>query len=188
MGQISVPISVKWQIIAYYKLKKYNTTEIAALCSVSRNCVTKTVENWKLTSNAIDKLRRGRPRKSTRRQDRDLIRLAKNNPKWSACRLASHWTDSSNKSIAKKSTVVNRLLEIGLNSYKETEKQMLSEVDKKKRYEWCVERKNWSFAKWSTIIFSDESNFQIVNRKTKAKKDVLLIKNLNLNSNQFEEK
>lgn len=29
------------------------------------------------------------------------------------------------------------------------------------------ERKNWTYTDWSRVIFSDESNFQIVNRKTR---------------------
>ena len=28
-----------------------------------------------------------------------------------------------------------------------------------------LRKKNWSFDKWATVIFSDESNFQLMNRK-----------------------
>ncbi len=62
-----------------------------------------------------------------------------------------------------------RLLDFKLESYNETEKQLLSKEDKKKRLKWCLERKNWAFEKWSSVLFSDESNFQLVNRKTTAR-------------------
>ena len=37
-----------------------------------------------------------------------------------------------------------------------------------KRRKWCKERLNWSVEEWSRVIFSDESNFQVFNRKSKV--------------------
>lgn len=62
-------------------------------------------------------------------------------------------------------TVSRRLLEFNLESHPETEKQLLTPQHRTARFDWCVERKNWPFEKWSQVIFSDESNFQLINRK-----------------------
>jgi len=44
-------------------------------------------------------------------------------------------------------------------------KQFLSITDKKKRLKWCKERKNWSIEKWAKVLFTDEANFEVTNRK-----------------------
>ena len=172
MGRKKVPESVKWQIIAYFKLNKYTYDKIGSLSGCSKTCVRTTINNWLKTGSVADKIRTGRPRISTPRQDKALFKLSRENPKWSARKLASEWIiksiGSPDLTIGKRGTVSKRLLEFGLNSYEQTDKQMLTEKDKKNRYEWCVARRNWSYDKWSSILFSDESNFQLVNRKTKA--------------------
>ena len=42
---------------------------------------------------------------------------------------------------------------------------MLTNHQKQKK--WCKERLNYSMEQWKMIIFSDESNFKIINRQTK---------------------
>ena len=42
---------------------------------------------------------------------------------------------------------------------------MLTNHQKQKK--WCKERLNYSMEQWKMIIFSDESNFKIINRKNK---------------------
>ena len=36
----------------------------------------------------------------------------------------------------------------------------------KARLNWCKQRRNWGYEKWATVIFSDEANFELINRKT----------------------
>jgi hypothetical protein len=68
---------------------------------------------------------------------------------------------------ASKATISRRLLEFSLESHKAIRKPLLSVVDLSKRLKWCIKRKNWTNQQWCRVIFSDESNFQIVNRKTR---------------------
>ncbi|RNA02517.1 transposable element Tcb1 transposase, partial [Brachionus plicatilis] len=80
------------------------------------------------------------------------FKLARKNPRWSVRKLTGEWrTYQSSKSSIGRSTVNRRLLDFQLESYNETEKQLLSKEDKKKR------------------LKCDESNFQLVNRKTTAR-------------------
>jgi hypothetical protein len=168
MGLSPVSEDVKWQIIAYHKLDM-SENKTAGLCGVSRSAVATTVKNWQETGSVSDRPRAGRPRKTSDREDRQLAQLARNNPEWSVRKLTSEWSamtlNSPSTPLAQKSTVSRRLLEIGLESHPKTDKQLLSENHKKLRYQWCLEKKNWSFDKWATVIFSDESNFQLINRK-----------------------
>ncbi|CAJ0836974.1 9468_t:CDS:1, partial [Entrophospora sp. SA101] len=40
-------------------------------------------------------------------------------------------------------------------------KPFVSEVNQKKRFSWCRERKNWNINDWNNIIWSDESKFNL---------------------------
>ena len=41
-------------------------------------------------------------------------------------------------------------------------------LDRLKRLKWCKERKGWTVKDWSKVIFSDESNFEVLNRKSRV--------------------
>ena len=164
----SVSEATKWQMMAYDKLD-YSSYKIADLCGVSRCSVLTTIGNWKETGSVADKPREGRPRCTTPREDRELFRLTRANPTLSVRQLAGQWGPTSDELPStpqiSRQTVVNRLLEFGLDSHEQTEKPLLKVKDKKIRYAFCLEKKNWSFQKWASVIFSDESNFQFINRK-----------------------
>jgi hypothetical protein len=46
-----------------------------------------------------------------------------------------------------------------------------------KRWKWCKKHLDWSAERWKMIIFSDESNFEMVNRKTKVMDGLPVAKN-----------
>ena len=60
------------------------------------------------------------------------------------------------------------LISRGIGSYTAQRKPLLRVTDIMKRRKWCKERLNWSVEEWSRVIFSDESNFQEFNRKSKV--------------------
>lgn len=95
--------------------------------------------------------------------------MARRNPRASLKDLKPNWTIGpiDDKKTASKATISRRLLEYGLESHQVIRKPMLSVADRKKRHKWCKARRNCTHTQWSRVIFSDESNFQIVNRKTR---------------------
>ncbi len=44
---------------------------------------------------------------------------------------------------------------------KKATKPLLNQRQRQKRLTWAVEKKNWTFAQWSKVLFSDESKFCI---------------------------
>ena len=68
-------------------------------------------------------------------------------------------------SKASRSTISRGLLDFGLVSYQTTLKPLLTSDNIKKRVEFCHKYENWSFLHWQQVIFSDESNFKLINRK-----------------------
>ena len=57
----------------------------------------------------------------------------------------------------------------GMYSYVAPRKPLLTIKHKLKRRRWCKERLHWGVEEWSRVIFSDESNFEVVNRKTRLR-------------------
>ena len=165
MGKKPVSVETNWQIVAYYKLK-YTQCRISTLCNVSRYCVQTTIKNYKDNNNVADKPRSGRPRITSEKQDQKLFNAIRRDPTASVRDLASSWT-SCGQQLASKSTVASRLLEFDLQSYLALEKPLLKCEDMRIRLEWCLQRRNWSYAKWASVIFSDECNFEVINRKTR---------------------
>ena len=81
---VNKPISdqKRWQIVAYKKLK-FSYRCIAALCFVSPKCVSTTLKNYGLTGGDKDKQRTGRPKTTSPRDDRELLRMVRDSPKLS---------------------------------------------------------------------------------------------------------
>ena len=107
----------------------------------------------------------GRPRKTSPKDDLKLFNISRRLPNASLTQLSQKWIDSNGSPRASRSTISRRLLNFGLDSYQATEKPLLTAKDQEIRLNWCLERKYWSYEKWSRVIFSDESNFELINRK-----------------------
>ena len=136
MGLSSVSEATKWQMVAYQRLD-YSSYKIADLCGVSRCSVLTTIGNWKETGSVADKPREGRPRCTTPREDRELFRLTRANPTLSVRQLAGQWGPTSDELPStpqiSRQTVVNRLLEFGLESHEQTEKPLLKSQRQKNK-------------------------------------------------------
>ena len=64
-----------------------------------------------------------------------------------------------------RSTFSKQMKKRQLNSYLATMNSLLSITDRLKRRKWCKERAAWTVMQWRKLIFSDESNFKLFNRK-----------------------
>lgn len=167
MGKISINEEKRWEIVNYHKLG-YSKSKIRELCKVSYTCITTTLNNYAEYEWVNERHRSGRPRISSLKEDRQLVRTSRTSPELSVRELVPQWTRNE-VPIASPITISRRLNERGLLSFKATKKPKLSQADMKKRFKWCKIRENWTYSKWSSIIFSDESNYQVVNRKNGIK-------------------
>ena len=64
-------------------------------------------------------------------------------------------------------TISKLLRKKELNLFYAVRKPLLMLNDHHKQNKWCEERLNYSVEQWKMIIFSDELNFKIINRKSK---------------------
>ncbi len=88
----------------------------------------------------------GRKRWSTNRENHSLMRIVKQNRFKNLGELHKEWTEAGVK--ASRATTHRRVEEFGYSCLQ-------------RRLTWAKEKKNWTVAQWSKVLFSDESKFCI---------------------------
>ena len=132
----------------------------------AKSCIKKIVDRFNETQSYEDRPRSGRPRISTPKDDRNLVRLVKKNRTEPSHVVANQWKLSNGKT-ASLSLVRRRLLENKLEWKVAVKKPRLSEKHIKARKEFCKMVKSWPVSKWRQVLFSDEMNIEVDNRKNR---------------------
>jgi transposase len=166
MGKKSVSKAIKERIIGMH-LGGHNYSIIArTLGSISVSCVRRTVIKYNDTGTVDDKRRSGAPRKTSITDDNLIYRIARRNPELSAQEI----TDTINSSLANhisRHTVNRRLIDRKLSSYVASRKPLLKPTDRIKRINFCRKILRMTDYQLKKIIFSDESNYAVINRKNR---------------------
>ena len=139
--------------------------EIARLIGVSEKCVRTTKQNFLHTGGASEKTRPGRPLSTTRKDDSALFRAVRANPRISYKELTTEFNTTQNTSISQ-STARQILIKYKIGVYSTLKKPLLRPYDKQRRLKWCCEKRYWTIEQWKNIMWSDESNFELINRKS----------------------
>ncbi len=116
-------------------------TFIAKEAGCSQSAVSKHV-NRKLSGRKTC----GRKRCTTNRENRSLMRIVKQNWFKNLGELHKEWTEAGVK--APRATTHRRVKKFGYSCLQ-------------RRLTWAKEKKNWTVAQWSKVLFSDESKFCI---------------------------
>ncbi len=88
----------------------------------------------------------GRKRCTTNRENRSLMRIVKKKRFKNLCELHKEWTEAGVKTS--RATTHRRVKEFGYSC-------------RQRCLTWAKEKKNWTVAQWSEVLFSDESKFYI---------------------------
>ncbi len=116
-------------------------TFIAKEAGCSQSAVSKHV-NRKLSG----RKKCGRKRCTTNRENRSLMKIVKQNRFKNLGELHKQWTEAGVK--ASRATTHRRVKEFGYSCHQ-------------RRLTWAKEKKNWTVAQWSKVLFSNESKFCI---------------------------
>jgi len=143
------------------KEEGYSVEAIAKRVKCSHSAVSKTVKRHKETGSVDDRPRSGRPRLSTLRDDRELLRISLRNRMFTSTQLKREWNETSLISCSAR-TVRRRLDENGLFGRVARRKPLLTDRHRKIRLKWAKEHKNWSIEDWNRVIWSDESKFNLI--------------------------
>ena len=109
----------------------------------------------------------GRLSKLNSRDQSLLYRRVREDPKINYRELSAEFSNKAGYVSVSYSTVRRCFNKIGIDCYVAARKLLLRVTDTIKRYKWCKERLHWSVEDWFKVIFSDEPNFEVVNRKSR---------------------
>ncbi len=141
MGKTADLTVVQKTIIDTLHKKAKPQTCIAKEAGCSQNAVSKHI-NRKLSV----RKKCGRKRCTTKRENRSLMRIVKQNRFKNLGEIHKEWTEAGVK--ASRATKHRHVKEFGFSC-------------RQRRLTWAKEKKNWTVAQWSKVLISDESKFFI---------------------------
>ena len=99
--------------------------------------------------------------------DNFIYRIAKENPKYSAKQIAQE-VNLAHKNQISRQTINRRLINRKLWCYVAARKPLLKPTDRLKRIKFCKAILKLNNYELRRIVFSDKSNYTILNRKNKV--------------------
>jgi hypothetical protein len=130
--------------------------KIAALLKCCQNTVQNILATYRFDTFQGRNQRRDYPRKTSRREDRYILRALQQNNDLPLQDI----TNKINFGISER-TVRRRRSEAGLGSYIAVEKPALTAENVRKRLDWAIKHKDWTIEDWKKVIWSDESSVWI---------------------------
>lgn len=134
--------------------------EIASILGVTSRTVRRVVARHQASGSVENKPRPGRPRKSDERYDRRLIILSKANRFKTARKLNNEMARKTDVRLSDRS-VRRRLQKHGLIGCIAKKKPFISEKNRKARLRFARAHKDWTVERWSKVLWSDESKFNM---------------------------
>lgn len=132
--------------------------EIAETLGISEGQAQYAFANYTKTQSFERREGSGRPRKTTARQDREIVRHCVRHRN----ATAKDVQEALGLNHMAVSTIRARISSTGrVKSYYKLKKPFVSEANRVKRLNWAREHKDWSVEKWRTVLWSDESPFQL---------------------------
>ncbi|RXN14384.1 transposase-like protein [Labeo rohita] len=145
-------------IIALHK-NGFTGKDIVATKIAPKSTIYRIIKNFKERGSILVKKASGRPRKSSKRQDRLLKRIQLRDRSATSAELAQEWQQAGVSASAR--TVRRRLLEDGLVSRRAAKKPLLSKKNIRDRLIFCKKYGEWTAEDWGKVIFSDEASFRL---------------------------
>uniref|UniRef100_A0A3B3YRI5 Transposase Tc1-like domain-containing protein n=1 Tax=Poecilia mexicana TaxID=48701 RepID=A0A3B3YRI5_9TELE len=121
----------------------------------SQSAVSKIWTKYKQHGMVVKAKCTGRPRKTLKRQDKQLKAICLENRKSTTKQMKHKWEEAGVNVCDR--TVRNRLKEMGFQYRKAKRKPALTPKHKRTRLQWAKERQSWTVDDWMKVVFSDES-------------------------------
>jgi transposase len=145
-------VSLFKQGLIYRKIGTHLNLSFATVQCVNKKFkTTNSIENNKLS---------GQPRVFSTRDSQNLVQQASRNPKTSARKLAEDLATPTGKQVSLQ-TIRNHLHESGYKGRAARKKPFINERNRRKRLEFASAYVNKPIDFWKTLLFFDESKFNI---------------------------
>jgi transposase len=159
-------IKKRWEIIFLHLHRLGPQLSIRAIAKelhCSRDTVQTWIERYQETGDVQDEEGRGRKRKTTEKEDLDIINIVK---KQRTSTLADISTAMSRQGVdISLKTVQRRLNEQSLYKLQPLKKPLLSDTHRDNRLKWAKKNKKTD---WSKVIFTDETTISQFNKPKKV--------------------
>ena len=150
----------KGEIIAFAD-QGLSHRKIATKVGCDHTTVLRQLDKLQRAGTMQDAKKAGRPRITSPRTDRMLVRSSEKNRKATAVDLAAELAGARGKPLASVWTVRRRLDDASLHGRRPRKKPLLSAAQQKARLEWAKEHVDWTEEQWAKVLWSDESPFTL---------------------------
>lgn len=136
----------------------WSQRNISKELNVSRGSVEHVIRKLKSNCQLENAPKTGRPRKLTKRKERNVIMASRRNRFLTAKQLRK---DCEISEIVSVDTVKRILRRDGLFGRIAVKKPFLSKKNKLKRLAWCKEKSKWTVHEWKRVVYSDECRIDL---------------------------
>jgi len=145
----------KRAILIQYSKDGVKQRDISRKLKLSESVVSRIIKKYRATGSSSPRKRSGRPRVSSKREDSLIRRCAVQTPTISSLQI------KINTGVRASACTIRRRLvqEFALRAHRPSRKPLITTQQRQKRILFCKKYKNWDAAKWSKVLFSDESTF-----------------------------
>lgn len=144
--------------------ERYTVREIALRLKIAKSTVHDTIKKYATSTDCSSKKRTGRPAKTTKSEDRFIETISKRNRRLTASEITAEVNRTRQDSISV-ATVKRRLVNVGLRGCVAVKKPFLRPINKRKRFNWAKEHKDWTISTWENVLWTDESKFGVFGNK-----------------------
>ena len=138
----------------------FGVREVSRRFQVSHSTIQRLRDRFNATGSSQERPHTGRPRVTTRQQDRQLILGALRDRTSTSMTLRGHLRTATGVNISRR-TVGRRLHEAGLRSRRPAVRPILSAINRRRRLAWARQHVTWTWQQWGRVLFSDESRFTL---------------------------
>lgn len=156
------------ELIMRLRRENKSYTEIAEITRKPRATVQSIIKYCSERDSTETAPRSGRPRKLSKRDNRQILREVNENPRITAVELAKMVHDTSG-TVVNPQTVRNTLHEMNFYNRIPRKKPFISKINMEKRLTFSKLHLNDDLSYWNNVIFTDESKFNLFGSDGKVK-------------------
>ena len=161
-----ISYETRLEIISFYKINM-KQKEIAEKTGVSLSSVKYSIRRYKDTNKVINRSGRGRKRKTTKSEDKKIVKLVKKNSDCTTREIEEIVNRSFGFDLDRK-TIINRCSEKGLKQFPMLKKPFLSIKNINLRFQYSKDYFSWLKEDWCSVLCVDEC--KILLHSTQGKK------------------
>lgn len=147
--------------------EKYTIREIARRLNIPPSTVSDTILRKDQTGSNRDRSRSGRPRVTSKAEDKYIVVVSKRNRRITAPEIQGQFNAHHGNKISL-TTVKRRLRAANLCGRIAIKKPLLRRGNKQKRLKWAQVHKNWTVEDWKRVLWTDESKFEVFGQRRRV--------------------